>query len=181
MITYFILAPFLKNKRAVRTASDAGGSALAGLDAQFALLHRSVVGRGDRAVGTAKDAGVTAYAFIMVDGYYAVRNCKSAGDTTLDAQRLLAVTAGNGETYAVFFFYLNLGPDLYVFQSPRHVFFVVSGKGTVILAQMTAQTPLFVYIDPLHSLPLWHKKGAHHMILKKPSAVFSGYCHRTIQ
>ena len=89
----------------------------------------------------------------MVDGNDPVRNGKRAGDAALDAQRLIAVAAGNGETDPIFFFDFNSRSDLYVFQRPRHVLFVGSGKGAVILAQMAAQTPLFVYIDLLHKLP----------------------------
>jgi hypothetical protein len=87
----------------------------------------------------------------MVDGYNAVRYCKRAGDTALDAKRLIAVAAGNGKTIPVFFLDFYFRPDLNVFQRPRHVLFVCTGKGAVILAQLSAQAPLFVYIDLFHS------------------------------
>jgi hypothetical protein len=157
----FISTPFLKNNRAVRTASYAGGSPFVCLDAQLALLHRAVVGGGNRAVGTTQDAGVTAYAFVMIDSYDTVCNGKRARDTALDAKRLFAVTAGNGETHSVLFLNINFRPDLDIFQRPCHVLFIGSGKRAVILAQMAAKTPLFVYVDSFHSLAPCGTKKAH--------------------
>jgi hypothetical protein len=86
----------------------------------------------------------------MVYRYNAVCYGQRAGNTAFDAQRLLAVTAGNGKADPVLFFDFYFGIDLYVFERPCHVFFVDSGKCAVILAQMAAQAPLFVHIDLFH-------------------------------
>jgi hypothetical protein len=63
--------------------------------------------------------------------------------------------AGNGEADTVFFLYADLGIYFYAFQRPGHIakgdtVFAASREGAVVFAQMTAQTPFFVYIYPFH-------------------------------
>jgi hypothetical protein len=137
-------------------------------------LHRAVLGWGNRAVGTTEDTGKTAYAFIVVYGYDAVRDGKRTGNTALNAKRLVAVTAGNGETDPVFFLNFDFWPDFDVFQRPSHVFFVGSGKSAVIFAQMAAQTPLFVYIDLLHSSPPVELNAVAQLFIPKMGVLVKG-------
>ena len=118
----------------------------------------TIVIRHNSAVGTGQNTGETAHALILIHLDNSVLDRKSACNAALYAQRLLAVTALYRKGYTVFL--LDLDPRIYfnVFQSLDHIVLARVGICAVILAQVTAKTPLFIYINSFHTTTQPHSQ-----------------------
>jgi hypothetical protein len=142
----------LKHNGGVRAAGDAAGRALSRRDAQLAFLYDAVFGRLHASVRAGEYAGVAADAFVFIDGDNAVRFRQRACYAAFDAIRLRTVAAGDGEADLIARVLLDMYARVYFHaaQSARHIGLARRRERAVILAEMTAETPFFVYVNSFH-------------------------------
>ena len=141
--------PFFIYDRLVGTSLNAGGRAACVVEAKLALAHRSVLSGNQRAVRTDEYAGLTAHALRAIDANDPVALRYRACDTAFDAERIGAVTAGDGERDLVLFLNVYARKDLLPLEG-GHLPEPRVRKGAVVFAQVTTETPFFIYIYTFH-------------------------------
>ena len=116
-------------------------------------MHHTVVRRGDTSIRAGEYTGIAAHAFILVDLDDTVLYRQRACNTAFDAQRLLAVAAGDGKADGFMLFNPDARVDGDIFQRLCHVVLAGIRERAVIFAEMAAQAPFFIDIDSFHSCP----------------------------
>ena len=102
------------------------------------------------AVGAGHDAREAAHALAAVDHDRAVCDAQRAGDAALHAQRVGAVAAGDGEGDVVALLDADARDDVAVLERLDHRGFAGIGKRAVVFAQVAAEAPLFIDVNPFH-------------------------------
>ena len=142
--------PFLIDYCIVRASCHAGRLTAAVFKAQLALLRHARWPRSDCAVGTHQHAGQTADTLSLIYLHNAFINAYRTSDTAFYAKRIFTVTAGYRIGYIVRLLDVHTGIDRLILERFDHIGKSRVCKGTVVLAKVTAKTPLFIDIYSFH-------------------------------
>lgn len=125
--------------------------------AKLTLLYRHIVAAADYAAVRAKrDTGMTTHAFSLIHSYSAEFIARErARNATFETNRIVAMSAINGEMHAAVIFHPNTRGRLRAaVERKREMRFSRRAEHAPIFAQPATQTPFFVHINSSHGFVL---------------------------